>query len=479
MDKPDVDFIEGLSPAISIDQKSAQPQPTLDGRHHHRGLRLPPAALRPRRRAALTPRRRGDHSARPPSRSSTGSWPCPTAPGSRCWRPSCAAARASTTPCSPSCHARGSPGPGSTARCGSWPTEVRLERYVQHDIEVIVDRLVLRAGIEQRLTESLENALSLADGDVGSSSSPRRGRRARDADVQPAPRLAEDGRSFDELAPRNFSFNSPYGACPTCDGLGTRYEVDPELVVPNPDIGVADGAIAPWAGASSKYFIRLLEAVVPRPRHPHRRPVAQPHAKQQKLLLHGAPNAAKVQVQYRNRYGRQRSYSTTYEGVITFLQRRHGDAESDWSRERIEGYMREVPCPTCGGARLNEVSLNVRVDGRTIWELCSLSIGESAKVIAGLELGERDRLIAEPIRKEIDARLQLPARRRPRLPHPEPLGRHPGRRGGPAHPPRLPDRLGPRRGCCTCSTSRPSACTSGTTAASSTRWCGSGTSATP
>ena len=446
MDKPDVDFLEGLSPAISIDQKSASRNPrstvgTITEVYDY--LRLLFARV-----GVQHDPETGEVVQRQTTQQIVDRvLALPEGTRFQVLAPIVRSRKGEYHTLLADLATQGYVRARVDGEVRELATEVRLERYVQHDIEVIVDRLVLRPGIEQRLTESLENALTLADGHVWVELVPR------DEDGEPeimsfsqhlfSPRT---GRSFEELAPRNFSFNSPYGACPTCDGLGTRYEVDPELVVPNPDIGVADGAIAPWAGASSKYFIRLLEAVC----RDHDIDIDAPWrtltAKQQKLLLHGAPNAAKVQVQYRNRYGRQRSYSTTYEGVITFLQRRHGDAESDWSRERIEGYMREVPCATCGGARLNEVSLNVRVDGRTIWELCSLSIGESAKVIAGLELGERDRLIAEPIRKEIDARLELPARRRPRLPHPEPLGRHPGRRGGPAHPPRLPDRLGPRGG---------------------------------
>ncbi|MDG2111974.1 MAG: excinuclease ABC subunit UvrA, partial [Actinomycetota bacterium] len=207
--------------------------------------------------------------------------------------------------------------------------------------------------------------------------------------------------------PRNFSFNSPYGACGTCDGLGTKFEVDPELVVPNKDLSVGDGALTPWAGATSKWFARLLQTVGEDHGIPLDKPWRDLSAKQQKLLLHGAPKNKKMTVRYKNRYGRQRSYTTHYEGVIPFLQRRHADTESDWSRDRIEGYMREVPCGTCHGARLNDVSLAVRVAGGNIDELCSVSIGEAAKIIDGLQLTEREQMIAAPIVKEIDARLNF------------------------------------------------------------------------
>jgi len=284
--------------------------------------------------------------------------------------------------------------------------EIRLERYNQHDIEVIVDRLVLREGVEQRLTESLEAALALAEGHVWIEIVPAEGE----------PEMIEfsqhlyspsTGRSFDELAPRNFSFNSPYGACTHCDGLGTKFEVDPELVVPNPAASITDGAIAPWSGASSKYFDRLVGAVCDEFGIDPSAPWSDLTPKQAKVLLHGAPNGRKLTVRYKNRYGRLRSYTTAYEGVIPFLQRRHADTESDWSRDRIEGYMREVPCPGCGGARLNEVTLAVLVDEVNIHDLCSVSIGEATKAFAGLRLSARDRTIADPIVKEISARLNF------------------------------------------------------------------------
>ena len=289
----------------------------------------------------------------------------------------------------------------------------RLDRYVNHDIEVIVDRLVMRPDIEQRLTESVEAALGLADGHVWVHLVPRPG--AGSEAEAPSEMLTfsqhlyspTTGRSFEELAPRNFSFNSPYGACDTCDGLGTRFEVDPELVVPNTELSVAAGALAPWAGATGKWFVRLLEAVGAQHDIPLDVPWSQLDESQRGLLLGGAPAGEQITVRYRNRYGRSRSYTTRFEGVIPFLRRRHADTESDWSRNRIEGYMREVPCRTCRGARLNDVSLAVRVAGRNIFDLCSASIGEAAKIIDGLELSERQRIIAAPIVKEIDARLNF------------------------------------------------------------------------
>ena len=419
MDKPDVDFLEGLSPAISIDQKSASrnPRSTVGtitevfdylrllyariGVQHDpqtgevverqtsqqivdRIMEMPEGA----RFEVLAPvvrGRKGDY------HTQLGDFA----------RQGYARVRVD----------------GKVLDLGSVDEIERLDRYVNHDIEVIVDRLVIRGDIEQRLTESVEAALGLADGHVWIHLDPHSAVPSRDSDAaDDSPEVLTfsqhlfspgTGRSFEELAPRNFSFNSPYGACQTCDGLGTRYEVDPELVVPNSELSVAAGALAPWAGSTGKWFTRLLEAVGEQHSIPLDVPWADLEASQRKLLLEGAPAGEQITVRYRNRYGRSRSYTTRYEGVIPFLRRRHADTESDWSRNRIEGYMREVPCGTCHGARLNEVSLAVRVAGRNIFELCSASIGEAAKIVDGLELTERQRIIAAPIIKEIDARLNF------------------------------------------------------------------------
>src|SRR5205085_4611698 len=252
----------------------------------------------------------------------------------------------------------------------------RLARYENHTIEVVVDRLVRRDGIERRLTDSLETALRLAEGVAEVEIITRDG----DDEEAGAPETltfsqhlacTNCGLSFDELAPRNFSFNSPYGACPHCDGLGTRYEVDPELVVPNLELTLAEGAVAPWAGARGEYFYRVMTAVADAYGFRMTTPWQKLKKAQQKVLLYGS-GTKQVHVQYRNRYGRTRSYFTHYEGVVPYLQRRHSEAESDYLREQVEGYMREVPCPDCGGARLRPESLAVTVDGRNIHELCRL-----------------------------------------------------------------------------------------------------------
>ena len=183
--------------------------------------------------------------------------------------------------------------------------------------------------------------------------------------------------------------------------------MDPELIVPNGDLSIEDGAIAPFATGASRWYGRLLRATGEEFDIPVDKPWSKLTAKQKKLLLYGSPQNRTFTVRYRNRYGRSRSYTTHWEGVIPTLQRRHADTDSDHSRDRIEGYMREVPCGTCDGARLNDVSLAVRVAGHNIYELCSVSIGEAAKIIDGLSLSEREAIIAAPIVKEIDARLNF------------------------------------------------------------------------
>ncbi|HVF08105.1 MAG TPA: excinuclease ABC subunit UvrA, partial [Actinomycetota bacterium] len=286
--------------------------------------------------------------------------------------------------------------------------KIKLARYEQHTIEVIVDRLVLRPGIERRLTDSLETALRLAEGVAEVELVPREGESTDVETLTFSQHMACPvcGRSFDELAPRNFSFNSPYGACEHCVGLGTRFEVDPELVVPNPDISLDQGAIAPWAGARGEYFHRVLCAVADAYKFSMKTPWGKLKKADQKVLLYGS-GTKQVHVQYRNRYGRTRSYHTHYEGVVPYIQRRHSEAESDYSREQFEGYMREVPCPECSGSRLKPESLAVTVGDLNIHEVCDMSIGNSAAFLRDVELSERDRMIAERVVKEVNARMRF------------------------------------------------------------------------
>jgi excinuclease ABC subunit A len=406
MDKPDVDVIEGLSPAISIDQKSGSKNPrstvgTITEVYDY--LRLLYARI--------------------------GVQHCPD-DGSRLQRqtPQQIVDRVLELPDGTRFQVlapvvRGRKGEYETlledlagqgfvrARVDGELVEIaeflkredRLARYEQHTIEVVIDRLVRREGIERRLTDSLETALRLADGVAEVELVGRDGGEDETLTFSQHLVCPKCGKSYDELAPRNFSFNSPYGACEKCDGLGTTFEVDPELVIPDPDLSINDGAIAPWRSSHTQYFDRMLEAVANNYDIRLDAPFRTLTAKQQKVILHGV--SGNLTVKYKNRYGRTREYSTTYEGVIPWIQRRHEGAESDWSREQYEGYMRLVPCHTCEGARLKPTSLAVTVNDKHISEVCDMSIGESAKFLAGLELSERDRLIAERVTKEINARL--------------------------------------------------------------------------
>ena len=278
----------------------------------------------------------------------------------------------------------------------------RLAKYENHKIEIVVDRLVLKEGIDRRLTDSLEQALNLAEGVAEIEII------HRDADPEMitfSQHLACDvcGTSYDEPADRNFSFNSPYGACVTCDGLGTTYEVDPELVIPDVDAALSEGAIAPWRSAHTQYFTRMLESVANVNEIDLDAPWHTLTAKQQKLILHGVKG--KMTVKYKNRYGRSRSYSTEYEGVIPWIRRRHEGSDSEWARDQYEGYMRLVACSKCGGARLKPASLAVTINDKNISEVSDLSIDESAKFLGALVLSDRDTMIAERVMKQINERL--------------------------------------------------------------------------
>jgi excinuclease ABC subunit A len=408
MDKPDVDFIEGLSPAISIDQKSASRNPrstvgTITEIYDY--LRLMYARVG----VPHCPKCGAVVSRQTSQQIVDRVLELPDGTRFQVMAPVVRGRKGEYEGLLQELASQGYVRARVDGEIRELSEEIKLARYEMHTIEVIVDRLVRRAGIERRLTDSLETALRLAEGVAEVQIVPR----DDDPGVEPeiltfSQHLAcpNDGTSFEELAPRNFSFNSPYGACPHCDGLGTRYEVDPELVVPNPDLTLEEGAIAPWAGARGEYFHRVLGAVAQT--YKFRMTTAWKDFKKadQKVLLYGS-GTKQVHVQYRNRYGRTRSYHTHYEGVVPYLQRRHSEAESDYLREQIEGYMREVPCPDCGGSRLKPESLGVTVDGRNLFELGELSIAKAAEALATLELSERDRMIAEGVVKEVNARLKF------------------------------------------------------------------------
>ncbi|MDA8391568.1 MAG: excinuclease ABC subunit UvrA [Actinomycetota bacterium] len=405
VDKPDVDFIEGLSPAISIDQKSSSrnPRSTVGtvteiydylrllyariGQPHCPGCDRPVSRQTPSQivdRVMELPERTRFQVLAPVVRGRKGEHETLLEDLAR---QGYSRARVD----------------GEMVELAAKRTE-RLARYEQHTIEVVVDRLVRKDGIERRLSDSLETALRLADG-------------VAEIDVVDPPgeplmfsqNLAciNCGLSFSEIAPRNFSFNSPYGACDACGGLGTRFEVDPELVVPDPSLSLARGAIAPWsAGIRSGMFEKILEAVADAHGFSVSTPFGELTAAQRRVVLNGS-GKKKIEVSYRNRYGRHRQWETTFEGVLPWVARRHAEAESDHAREQAEGYMRQVPCADCGGARLRPESLAVTVGGMNIAQLCSLSVRDSAAELDRLELSDRDHLIADRVLREVTARLRF------------------------------------------------------------------------
>ncbi|MFJ4092712.1 excinuclease ABC subunit UvrA [Kitasatospora sp. NPDC089913] len=406
MDKPDVDFIEGLSPAVSIDQKSTNrnPRSTVGtitevydylrllfariGKPHCPHCSRPIAKQSPQaivdkvlelaegtRFQVLSPvvrERKGEFADLFADLQSKGY------------------ARARVD--------------GETVQLAEPP---KLKKQEKHTVEVVVDRLTVKDSAKRRLTDSVETALRLSGGMVVldfvdlPEGDPERERMYSEHLYCPY-----DDVSFEELEPRSFSFNSPFGACPDCSGLGNRMEVDPELVVPDDERSLDEGAIHPWSGGHTKeYFQRLIDALSGELGFRTDIPWAGLPARAKKALLYGHKH--QVEVRYRNRYGRDRSYTTGFEGAVPFIQRRHQEAESDSSRERFEGYMREVPCPTCRGSRLKPVVLAVTVEGRSIADVSSMSISDCSDFLGAMKLNARDKQIAERVLKEVNERLRF------------------------------------------------------------------------
>ena len=400
MDKPDVDFIDGLSPAVSIDQKAASRNPRLTvgtitevydylrllyariGRPHCPVCGRPIARQSPQqivdrlleagdgtRLQVLAPvvrGRKGEYGELMRELQVKGF--------SRA-RVDGVVVRL------------------EEAASGRLPV---LRKYEKHDIEVVVNRLAVKPGARRRLTDSVETALALSggvvvidftdlpDGDPG-----------RERMFSEHLACLYDDLSFDELEPRSFSFNSPWGACPDCTGLGTRMEVNPGLVVPDPSRTLADGAIAPWGGGHvSDYFTRLIAALGDAMGFTLSTPWQKLPAAARKALLHGYDQ--QVHVRHTTKNGRERSYYARFEGAIPYIQRRHAERKDETSEDWSAGFMREVPCPVCQGSRLKPVSLAVTVDGRSIADLCALPISELAEVLPALELSPRDSPISVP-----------------------------------------------------------------------------------
>ncbi len=283
--------------------------------------------------------------------------------------------------------------------------EIVLDKKYKHDIAVIVDRLVMKGELRKRLADSIETAVALADGlveiELVDSTPPGRMHTYSERFACPV-----HGPSLVELEPRIFSFNSPHGACPRCTGLGSQMEIDPELVVPDPSLSIGEGAIAPWAVSASDYYDQLTQAIAERYDVDLETPWKDLPAQSRDFFLYGS-NGDRVQVTYRNRFGRRRSYATTFEGIVPNLERRYRETESEFSREKIEEYMTLRPCPECKGARLRPESRAVLVAGTAIHEFTALSARRELDWVRGLELGEHDRRIARLVLREIEERLQF------------------------------------------------------------------------
>jgi excinuclease ABC subunit A len=405
MDKPDVDFIEGLSPAVSIDQKSTSRNPrstvgTITEVYDY--LRLlwarigkPHCPICGEPITKQTPQQIVDRILEMPQ-------------GTRfqVLAPVIRERKGEYVDLLGDLQTKGFARVRIDGVVYPLTEPPKLKKQEKHTIEAVVDRLSVKATSKQRITDSIETALSLAGGVVIldfvdlPEDDPHRERRYSERLACPN----DHPLAIDELEPRSFSFNSPFGACPVCTGLGTRKEVDPELVVPDPDLSLKDGAIAPWAaGQTSEYFTRLLQGVADAIGFKLSTPWHKLPARAQKAVLHGVDE--QVHVSYRNRYGRDRSYYASYEGVVPWIERRYAETDSDYSREKYEGYMREVPCPACQGTRLKPEILAVTVAGRSIAEVAALSIGDAAGWLQDLTLTDRERIIGERVLKEINARL--------------------------------------------------------------------------
>ena len=408
MDKPDVDFIDGLSPAISIDQKasSRNPRSTVGTMTEvYDDLRLlfarvgqPHCPVCGRRIARQSPQQIVDQVLE-------------LEEGTRfqVLAPVVRGRKGEYAELLRELQAKGysrARVDGTVIRLESpvTPDLPALEKYGKHDIEVVVDRLAVKDTARRRLTDSVETALGLSGGVVMldftdlPENEPDRQRMYSEYLA-----CLHDDLSFDDFEPRSFSFNSASGACPDCTGLGTRLEVDPELIVPDESKSLEEGAIAAWSGGhTGDYFVRLAEALGRTFGFTIDTPWSKLPAAARHALLHGHDQP--VHVQYTTRNGRRRSYDARFEGAIPYVDRKHAEGENETT---FGGFMREVPCPACRGARLNPAALAVTVDGRSIADFCALPISDLAPRLRALELSEHDSTIAGPVLAEIASRLQF------------------------------------------------------------------------
>ncbi|MTA61131.1 MAG: excinuclease ABC subunit UvrA, partial [Actinobacteria bacterium] len=402
MDKPDVDFIEGLSPAVSIDQKSTNRNPrstvgTITEVYDYFRL-LFARAGRPH-----CPKCSKAVSRQSPQQIVDQILTMPATTKFQVLAPVIRERKGEFVDLFADLVTQGY----SRARVDGETIQLteppKLKKQEKHTIEVVIDRLTAKAESKSRLTDSIETALKLGNGlvllDFVDAKGPEK-------EHTYSEHLAchDCNLSFEELEPRSFSFNSPFGACAECSGIGTKLEVDEDLIIPDDSISINEGAIAPWAGGqSSEYFLRLLEALSEELRFSLDNPWKKLSAKAKDAIINGFEY--EVHVKFKNRYGRVRNYSTGFEGVVPFIHRRHSETDSDYSRDKYEAYMRETPCPACKGARLKPEVLAVTLGGKSIAEVCALSIDDCATFLKQVTLNKREAQIAERVMKEVHARL--------------------------------------------------------------------------
>lgn len=408
VDKPDVDFIEGLSPAVSIDQKSTSKNPrstvgTITEIYDY--MRL----LWARVGHPHCPECGEEISKQSPQQIVDILMDYPEKTKLQVLAPVVSARKGEFVDLFKELSNQGysrARVDGETIQLQDAP---KLEKQYKHTIEVVVDRIAIKESVHQRLTDSVETALGLADGKV----------LIDFVDVEPG--SADRTRSFSEnlacpqghalqvteVEPRAFSFNSPFGACSACDGIGSKLQVDEDLIIPNPDLSLAEGAITPWSQgkSTSEYWLRLLAGLGDELGFELTTPWKDLPAKIKKAILHGKDY--KVTVAYKNRFGRERRYTSGFEGVYGYIKRKHEETESDWSKDRYEQYMRNVACEACNGARLNPTILAVKVGGRSIADVTEMPMRDALTFVRSLTLSTREAQIAELVLKEIDARLQF------------------------------------------------------------------------
>ena len=402
MDKPDVDFIEGLSPAVSIDQKSTNRNPrstvgTITEVYDY--LRL----LFARAGRPHCPKCGKAVSRQSPQQIVDQILTMPATTKFQVLAPVIRERKGEFVDLFAELVTQGYSRARVDGETISLSEPPKLKKQEKHTIEVVVDRLTAKAESKSRLTDSIETALRLASGIVLLDFVDSKG---VEKERTYSEHLAchDCNLSFEELEPRSFSFNSPFGACPECSGIGTKLEVDAELVVPDDNLSINDGAIAPWSsGHVNEYFLRLLEALSSEVKFSLDNPWKKLSQKTKEAILHGYEY--EVHVKYKNRYGRVRNYSSGFEGVIPFINRKHDETDSDYSRSKYESYMRETPCNVCKGARLKPEVLAVTVGDKSIAEICELSIADCATFLKSISLNSREAQIAERVMKEVNARL--------------------------------------------------------------------------